>query len=398
MGKLWKKSYELNKSIEQYTVGKDYLWDLVLAPYDCNASKVHAEMLGRIGILSSQEVVLLHEELDNILASIQEGEFQILPEEEDCHTVIENRLTSKLGDLGKKIHTARSRNDQVLTAIRLYVKEQLTICDDLCVDFVDTLKDFSSKYGNIEFPGYTHMRKAMPSSFSLWSMCFADSMSDNRELHKAIFSIIDQSPLGTAAGYGVPLKLDRSFSASQLGFKRVQENAIYAQHSRGKFEGAVMHYLSQVMWDLNRLASDLILFSMPEFGYIEVPDQFCTGSSIMPQKKNPDVLEIMRAKFHVVYSYEQQVFQLGSDLMSGYNRDMQLTKGPIISAFEEVQNSLKIAILLMGELKVDENNCKRSMTEDLFATSRVYELVKKGMPFREAYKTIASSVCSSGKP
>ena len=397
MGKLWKKSYELNKSIEQYTVGKDYLWDLVLAPYDCKASKVHAAMLGRIGILSTEEVTQLHKELDIILATIEAGEFTILPEEEDCHTVIENILTNKLGDLGKKIHTARSRNDQVLTAMRMYIKEQLTRCDELCGDFVVALHDFSSKYGTIEFPGYTHMRKAMPSSFSLWSSCFSDSMKDNQILYKAIISIVDQSPLGTAAGYGVPLKLDRRFTASELGFKRVQENAIYAQHSRGKFEGGVMHYLAQIMWDLNRLASDLILFSMPEFGYIELPDQFCTGSSIMPQKKNPDVLEIMRAKFHVVYSYEQQVFQLGSDLMSGYNRDVQLTKGPIICAFEEVQNSLKIASLLMVEMKVLETNCNRSMTEELFATSKVYELVKKGMPFREAYQKIASSIYPSGK-
>jgi argininosuccinate lyase len=240
------------------------------------------------------------------------------------------------------------------------------------------------------------MRKAMPSSFSLWSSCFVDSMKDNGILYKAVIKIVDQSPLGTAAGYGVPLKLDRAFTAKELDFGRIQKNPIYAQHSRGKFEGIVMHYLSQIMWDFNRMASDLILYSMPEFGYVELPDKFCTGSSIMPHKKNPDVLEIMRAKFHVVYSYEQQVFQLGSDLMSGYNRDVQLTKGPIINAFEEVQSTLKIAILLLKGLKVVKDNCKRSMTDDLFATSRVYELVNQGMPFREAYKKIASSIYPSG--
>ena len=392
MSKLWQKKYELNKTIEQYTVGKDYLWDVLLAPFDCKASKVHATMLGRIGILSKEEVEKLNIELDKILKTIDAGKFTILPEQEDCHTAIEAILTDRLGDLGKKIHTGRSRNDQVLTAMRLYVKDEMGICKKLCDEVIVSVGEFSKKYGAIVYPGYTHMRKAMPSTFLLWSSSFADSMRDNQILFEAVWKIVDQSPLGTAAGYGVPLELDREFTSRELGFARVQENAVYAQHSRGKFEGALLHYLSQVMWDLNRLASDLILYSMPEFGYIELPDNFCTGSSIMPQKKNPDVLELMRAKFHVVYSYEQQVFQLASDLMSGYNRDVQLTKGPVIKAFEEVKSSLEIAVLLFREMKVNKNHCERAMSDELFATERVYDLVKKGVPFREAYQQVSSSI------
>jgi argininosuccinate lyase len=392
VSKLWQKKYELNKTIEQYTVGKDYLWDVLLAPFDCKASKVHAAMLGRIGILSKKEVGKLHVELDKILEAIDKGKFIILPEQEDCHTAIEDILTERLGDLGKKIHTARSRNDQVLTAMRLYVKEEMKICEKLCDEVIVSVGKFAKKYGAIVYPGYTHMRKAMPSTFSLWSSSFTDSLKDNQILFEAVWKIVDQCPLGTAAGYGVPMELDREFTAKEMGFARVQENAVYAQHSRGKFEGVLLHYLSQVMWDLNRLASDLILYSMAEFGYIELPDNFCTGSSIMPQKKNPDVLELMRAKFHVVYSYEQQVFQLTSDLMSGYNRDVQLTKGPVIKAFEEVKSSLEIAVLLFREMKVNKNHCERAMSDELFATERVYDLVKKGVPFREAYQQVSSSI------
>ena len=392
MSKLWQKKYELDKTIEQYTVGEDYVWDMYLAPYDCIASKAHASMLEKIGLISKKEAKSLHEELDKIIDSIENGEFVILPEQEDCHTVIESILIDRLGDLGKKIHTARSRNDQVLTAMRLYVKNEMKLCEKLIDDFVSSIRKFEKKYGEVVYPGYTHMRKAMPSSFSLWCSSFIDAMSDNQLLFNAVWAIVDQSPLGTAAGYGVPIALDREFTANELGFSRVQENAVYTQHSRGKFEAALMHYLSQLMWDLNRLASDLILYSMPEFGFVELPDKFCTGSSIMPQKKNPDVLELMRAKFHVVYSYEQQVFQLASDLISGYNRDVQLTKAPVIKAFKEVKNSLEVAGLLFDELSVNKQNCKKAMSEELFATEKVYELVEKGIPFRDAYKQISQSI------
>lgn len=392
MSKLWQKTYQLDKIIESYTVGNDFVLDQKLAAYDCLASKAHAAMLGKLGILSSEEVAKLIKELDSIISMINKGDFKILPEQEDCHTAIENMLIHRLGDLGKKIHTARSRNDQVLVAMRLYLKDQISICNDLCEKLIDTINSFIEKKGSIVFPGYTHMRKAMPSSIALWAGCYADSMKDNLKLMAAVLDILDQSPLGTAAGYGVPMELDREFTAKALGFSRVQENAIYVQHSRGKFEAMLMHTMAQVMLDLNRLASDLVLYSMPELGYFELPDKFCTGSSIMPHKKNPDLLELMRANFHVVASLEMQVIQLGSNLITGYNRDAQLTKAPVMCGMDITQNSLKIAILLFDEIEVNSDRCASGMTDELFATQRVYDLVKQGVPFREAYQKVSKSI------
>jgi len=392
MTKLWQKKYQLDKVIESYTVGNDFILDLKLAAYDCIASKAHAQMLGRIGLLSEIEVSKLIKELNVIISSIEKGDFEILPEQEDCHTAIETILIQHLGDLGKKIHTARSRNDQILVAMRLYLKDQIGVCNDLCEKFILANKSFAEKNGTIVFPGYTHMQKAMPSSISLWASCYADSMRDNLSLLATVFNILDQSPLGSAAGYGVPMELDREFTAKELGFSKVQENSIYVQHSRGKFEAMLMHAMVQVMLDLNRIASDLILFSMPEFGYFKLPDKFCTGSSIMPQKKNPDLLELMRANFHVVSSYEMQILQIGGNLISGYNRDAQLSKEPLMRGLEITQNSLKIAILLFEEMKVNSDKCADAMTDDLYATQKVYDLVKQGVPFRDAYKRVSETI------
>ncbi len=394
MSKLCQKTYQLDKIIEAYTVGDDFILDQKLAYYDCLASKAHADMLGKMGVLSGEETDKLNQELDAIISLIKKGDFKILPEQEDCHTAIESLLTQRLGDLGKKIHTARSRNDQVLVAMRLYLKDQIDNCMSLCNDLMDAIESFKRENGAIVFPGYTHMRKAMPSSIELWASCYSDSMKDNLVLLSAVLKIIDQSPLGSAAGYGVPMEIDRKFTAKELGFSKVQENSVYVQHSRGKFEAMLMHTMVQQMLDLNRLASDLILYSMPEFGYFELPDKFCTGSSIMPQKKNPDLLELMRANFHVLASYEAQVIHLGGNLISGYNRDAQLTQGPVISGIEITQNSLRIAILLFNEMKVNSDRCAAGMTNELFATKKVYDLVKEGVPFREAYQRVAKSIHS----
>jgi argininosuccinate lyase len=301
-------------------------------------------------------------------------------------------LIESLGDVGKKIHTARSRNDQVLTALRLYSKDQLDSTEQLINDFTDAVKEFTKNYGHVQFPGYTHMRKAMPSSFERWGNAFMDSMNDNLVLLSTVKMLVDQSPLGTAAGFGIPLDIDRKFTAKELGFSRVQENPIYAQHSRGKFEISILHMVSQIMLDLNRIASDLILFSMAEFGYVELPDEFCTGSSIMPQKKNPDLLELLRAKYHVVSSYEFQISRISSDLISGYNRDAQLTKEPVMNGFSIISASLRIATLLFQGLSVNEEKCNNAMTDEIYATAQVYNLVKQGIPFRDAYQQVANSM------
>jgi|SaaInlV_200m_DNA_6_1039755.scaffolds.fasta_scaffold00062_19 argininosuccinate lyase len=390
--KLWDKGYDLNKTIESFTVGNDPILDKQLVKYDCIASIAHAKMLGKINLLSKDEVNELVHELNNIIDLDKTGEFNITQEQEDCHTAIEMFLTSKLGDIGKKIHTARSRNDQVLTALRLYYIDHIAIVEQSINRLTTSISNMSNKYGKIQFPGYTHMQKAMPSSFELWCNSFSDSMMDNLILLKTATKLVDQSPLGTAAGYGVPLNIDRKFTAEELQFSRVQENPIYTQYSRGKFEITILHILSQIMLDLNKIASDLILFSMPEFGYVKLPDEFCTGSSIMPQKKNPDVLELLRAKYHIVSSYEFQVSRLTSNLISGYNRDMQLTKEPIMNGFSVTLESLQIADLLFSNLKVNKQKCHDALTDELFATEKVYDLVKQGVPFRDAYLKVAKII------
>ncbi len=387
--KLWEKGKKLNKQIEDFTVGEDYILDQRLVKYDCLASIVHVKMLGKIGILKGGETQKLIKELNNIIDLTNKGKFKILEEQEDCHTAIENYLTKNLGDLGKKIHTARSRNDQVLTAMRLYYKEELNNCKNLINELIKAITKFVKKYGKIKLPGYTHTRKAMPSSIAMWGDSFIDSMQDNLKTIDFTLQLIDQSPLGTGAGYGLPIKIDREYAARLLGFKKLQKNPIYTQNSRGKFESAILHTLSQIMFDLNKIASDLIMFSMPEFGYFELPEEFCTGSSIMPQKRNPDVLELLRAKYHVVISYEFQVKNIIGNLLSGYNRDIQLTKEPTMKGLETTNESLSVTSLIFENLKVDKEKCNKALTEDIYKTENVYKLVKKGIPFREAYKIIS---------
>ena len=392
MTKLWDKGYELNAAIESFTVGNDPELDQALVYYDCIASKAHAKMLRKVGLLTKPEEDDLLRELDHIINLDKNGKFTILPNQEDCHTAIEMFLTNSLGDIGKKIHVARSRNDQILTALRLYYKDQLDKIEILANDMIKVIKDFVKVNGNIQFPGYTHMRKAMPSSFEMWGTAFINSMEDNLVGASTVRRLIDQSPLGTAAGYGVPLDIDMEFTAKELAFSRVQYNPIYAQNSRGKFEISILHILSQIMLDLNKIASDLILFSADEFGFVEVPIEFCTGSSIMPQKKNPDVLELLRAKYHVVSSYEFQVSGITSNLISGYNRDIQLTKEPVMKSFAITSDSLAISVLIFQNIAVNQEKCKVAMTEDLFATERVYDLVKTGIPFRDAYKQFVNGL------
>lgn len=387
--KLWDKGYTVDKAVEEFTTGNDYLLDMKLLKYDCKASIAHARMLGKVGVLSQQEVKKLVSALEEIIALDKKGKFQIKKADEDCHTAIENHLTKKLGAVGKKIHTGRSRNDQVAVALRLYYKDELGKCELLCQSFIKSLKSFSRKYGSAAMPGYTHTRKAMPSSAGLWAGAFIASMEDNIAQIKSAYSLIDQSPLGTGAGYGVPMRMDRQYTAKELGFAKVQGNPIYVQNSRGKFEAAIAHALSMVMLDINKMAQDLIIFSMPEFGYFVIPRKFTTGSSMMPHKRNPDALELLRASYHVVSSCEFQIKGTISDLISGYNRDFQLTKEPIMKSIETTEASLEVACTLVDGIKVDRDACRKAMTEELFATQQAYLLVKKGIPFRDAYKKVS---------
>jgi argininosuccinate lyase len=386
--KLWDKGIELNREIESFTVGDDYLLDRRLVKHDCAASMAHAKMLRKIGLLTAGELASLLKALAEIARLDEKGGFVIKKEDEDCHTAIENFLVKKCGDAGKKIHTARSRNDQVLTALRLYEKESLGEIKRELGGFKDALRAAEKRQGKIPLPGYTHMRRAMPTTVGAWLGCFRDSAADNALFADFVLKLIDQSPLGSAAGYGVPvLKIDKRLTASLMGFSKPMENPIYAQMSRNKFEATIAHFCSQVMFDLNKLASDLIMFSMPEFGFVKLPDAFCTGSSIMPQKKNPDVLELVRGKYHVVLGEEFKIKSLAGNLISGYNRDIQLAKGPLFSCLDATLASLRIMSVVAGGLRFEAKNC--ALSEELFATEEVYRLVGRGMPFRDAYRKVA---------
>jgi argininosuccinate lyase len=388
--KLWNKGYEIDNEALKFTVGKDYMLDKNLVKYDCIASIAHAKMLKKIGILNAKELEQLIQGLNEIIQLSNNNQFIIMPQDEDCHTAIENYLTQKYGDVGKKIHTARSRNDQVLTALRLYEKDKLSETKKTLESFKKTLIQKIKKDGCIEMPGYTHMQKAMPSSVGLWLGQFVESTEDNIKLLDSVISIIDKSPLGTGAGFGVPcLNVDKKMTSKLMAFKQEIKNPLYAQLSRGKHEATVIHSLSNIMIDLNKIATDMMMLSMKEFSFIEIPIEYCTGSSIMPQKKNPDCLEIARANYHVIVGEEMKVKGIISNLISGYNRDLQLTKEPVMNSFDLTINTISIITSIIGKMKINKENCKAAMTCELYATQEANELVKKGMPFRQAYQEIA---------
>jgi argininosuccinate lyase len=345
-------------------------------------------MLSKIGILNSKEL----QAVEKCLSEIDENKFQIKPEDEDVHTAVENYLTEKLGDVGRKIHTARSRNDLVLADLKLFAKDNLAQIEKALNELCTVLGNLSSKYKGVPMPGYTHMQKAMPSSVSLWLDAFLLALKDDLALLKSTYDYIDQCPLGSAAGYGVPLDIDKEMLAKELGFAKTQENPLHAQNTRGKMESVVLSAFCNIMLDLNKLATDLLLFSTKEFGFFSLPEEFCTGSSIMPQKKNPDVLELLRAKYGIMLGYQTQVNSIIKNLPSGYNRDLQLAKEPFIKGIELTLSCIKIAILLLNNLKVNKENLEKACTPEMYAAEKAYELVKKGIPFREAYKQVSKNL------
>ena len=390
--KLWQKNYNVDKEIEKFTVGNDYLLDKNLVKYDVYGSIAHATMLNKINMINSNELKKLKNAFLEILKLSEAGKFEIKQEDEDCHTAIENYLTKKLGDLGKKIHTARSRNDQVLVATRIYSKEKIMEASKALVSLVSTLVDFAEKNKNMPMPGYTHTRKAMPSSAGLLFGAYAESLIDDFELIETAYKLNNQNPLGSVTGYGVNLEINRELTTKLLGFEKVQNNALYAQNSRGKIESAIVFALSKIMDDLAKISNDLIMFSMEGFGYFALPDQFTTGSSFMPHKKNPDVLELIRAKSTVVQSNLYQLNNMASKLISGYNRDGQLTKEPLMESFEITLSSINVMNLVLKGLKVNKEDCIKAFDNEIFATDEALNLVKKGVPFREAYKKVAGNL------
>jgi argininosuccinate lyase len=386
--KLW-GGHGLDPQIERFTVGNDTILDQRLVPYDCLGSMAHARMLGAVGLLEASDVRLLLQGLEEIIALSKNGAFTISAGQEDCHTAIEQWLVDKLGDAGKRIHLGRSRNDQVLTALRLYYKDALVQILAEVAQLRECVQSFCRRHQRTPMPGFTHMRKAMPSSVGAWGGALADALADDALSLQVALQLMDQCPLGSGAGYGVPLPLDRQMTADELGFAKVQDNPIYVQLSRGKFETTLVHALSQVLLDLNRTATDLVFFSMPEFNYFALPTELCTGSSIMPQKQNPDVLELVRGKYHLVVACENQLRGTLANMPHGYHRDLQLTKEPTFRAIDTTRETVGIMTLVFQRLSVNMDALKAAMTPELYATQEAYKLVtEEGMSFREAYAQV----------
>jgi argininosuccinate lyase len=388
--KLWENGggVGLHEKVEEFTAGEDVKLDQRLVEWDVVGSIAHATMLNKIGILTESELMDLKRALINVIDLNEKGKFIIELKDEDIHTKIENFLTENLGNVGKKIHTGRSRNDQVQVDLRLYTKEKLLKIQINLLNLCKELTRFAEKNKWVPMPGYTHFQKAMPSSVGLWAMAYAESLLDDLRILKTAYSINDQNPLGSAAGYGVPLDLDRDLTTRLLGFESLQNNVLYVQNSRGKIESIVISALSQIMIDLSRLCNDVILYSTEEFGFFNIGDKFRTGSSIMPKKRNPDILELVRGKMSTVVSSFTQVVDIIKNLPSGYHRDIQEAKGALMRSLGVTYDSLEMVIMVVPEITVNEERCANSFTSQIFATDEAFSLVSQGMPFRDAYKHV----------
>lgn len=388
MKKLWQKEYSLDSLMEDFTVSNDYILDQDLVISDALASIAHARGLNKIDILSDNELKSLEKGLREIIELKENDNFEITKENEDCHTAIESYLTLNFGDVGKKIHTGRSRNDQVQTALRLWMREFALKLSNESAKLAKEMLVFADKYKDIPMPGRTHMQIAMPSSVGLWASSFAEEFIDESNRVDDFLKVLDQSPLGSAASYGVPLDLDREFSAYQMGFSKVQKNVLYSNNSRGKFEAMLLDLCDYISLTCSKLAQDLILFTLPEFGYFSLPKELCTGSSIMPQKKNPDGLELARSRSAVVSSTSFRIKSIIRSLPSGYNRDFQDTKEPLLVGAKATWSLVAIMNKMISKVEVNSENLANACVSDLYATDEVLERVKKGENFRDTYKNV----------
>ncbi len=386
---LWQKpGTRIDERIQRFLAGEDVRLDRQLLAYDIRASRAHANGLQRIGVLSADEGAALCRELDVLAEDWQAGRFVLDARFEDMHSAIESRLIERLGDVGRKIHTGRSRNDQVLVALRLYLRDALATLHAACKAIAEVALARAGSDADVAMPGYTHMQRAMVSSAGMWWAAWAEAFIDNAALTAASAHWVDANPLGTAAGYGVSLPLDRDGSSAELGFARTQINPIYAQLSRGKFELQAMAALSQALLDLRRLAWDLSLFTSQEFGFVRLPPQYATGSSLMPNKRNPDLIELLRASYAVVAGARNEVEQLLS-LPSGYHRDLQFSKGPLLRAFAHGLDALALVPGLLQGIEWDTARMRTTLEPGMYATDRAIELAQQGVPFRDAYKQAA---------
>ncbi|MFA6273906.1 MAG: argininosuccinate lyase [Candidatus Paceibacterota bacterium] len=391
MKKIWDKKggLQINKAVENYTVGVDYLLDLELLPYDIQGTIAHAKMLHKIKIVSSKELAFLLKGLNEILTLWKKGKFKIDKSQEDSHTAIESYLTEKYGEVGKKVHTGRSRNDQSLTMLRLFIKDMLLQTKKETLSLIKEIENKNKKIGKIKMPGYTHMQRAMPSSVGMWLESFHHSLLDDLVIINATIEVINQNPLGSAAGFGENiLGLDRKFTTKELNLKKVQENPMYCALSRGKFENISLQALSNIMFSIGKLADNLLLYTTREFDFFNLPDSFKTGSSIMPQKKNYDVLELVRGNVSIVNGYRNQIENVIKNLSSGYNRDFQLTKEPYLRGMKLALETIQVMTLIVKNLEAKKNNLENACSPELYATDEALKLVKKGKTFREAYQEI----------
>ena len=392
MGTLWSKGTSATQIVEDFTVGNDRVLDLRLAKHDVMGSKAHIKMLESIGLLEKEELDILTAGLDAILGEIERGEFVLGDDVEDIHSQVEFLLTQRFGEIGKKIHSGRSRNDQVLVDLKLFLREELEIIRDEVVALFDTLQALSEKHKNVLLPGYTHAQIAMPSSFGLWFGAYAEALVDDMHMLKGAYNVVNQNPLGSAAGYGSSFPLDRDMTTELLGFSTMNYNVVAAQLSRGKSEKAVASALSQLALTLNKFAADCCMYMCPNFGFIKFPDELTTGSSIMPHKKNPDVWEILRGICNRIQSLPNEISLMTTNMAHGYHRDYQLLKDVLFPGLEQMHKCLFMAKYMLENISVNEDILSDPKYKYLFTVEVVNNRVLEGMPFRDAYKSVGIEV------
>lgn len=390
--KLWEKGTSVDQLIEKFTIGMDWQLDLLLAPHDVIGSLAHIRMLYKIGILNQQEYEKLNESLKKYYHEVLDGDFKIEEGVEDIHSQIELQLTRELGDIGKKIHSGRSRNDQVLVDIRLYCRQQLQALVELSQALFDTLLELSEKHKEVLLPGYTHLQVAMPSSFGLWFSAYAESLADDLQLLLAAFKIVNQNPLGSAAGYGTSFPLDRQLTTELMGFDDLNYNVVYAQMGRGKTERTLAYAMAGLAATLSKFAYDICLYNSQNFGFISFPDELTTGSSIMPHKKNPDVFELIRAKCNKIQALPTEMTMISNNLPSGYHRDFQVLKESFFPTFENLKDCLQILDFAIGQVKVKENILADNRYKYIFSVEEVNKQVLAGTSFRDAYQQIGKQI------
>ena len=390
--KLWEKNFEINKEIERFTVGRDREMDLYLAKYDVLGSMAHITMLESIGLIGKDELPVLLDELKRIYQLCERGEFVIEDDVEDVHSQVEMLLTRRLGDMGKKIHSGRSRNDQVLVDLKLFTRHQLMEIAEEVKTLFDELIKKSNQYKDVLMPGYTHLQVAMPSSFGLWFGAYAESLTDDMLFLQAAYKMTNRNPLGSAAGYGSSFPLNRQMTTDLLGFDSMDYNVVYAQMGRGKMERNVGFAIATIAGTLAKLAFDACLFNSQNFAFVKLPKECTTGSSIMPHKKNPDVFELIRAKSNKLQSLPQQVMLIMNNLPVGYFRDLQIIKEVFLPAFDELKDCLQMTAYIINKIEVNDHILDNPMYDPMFSVEEVNRLAAEGMPFRDAYKKVGLDI------